>query len=89
MVTDDELAATLPDVQTDPVERMSLWTPEREVLAGIYDLLVNILAAQIATGGGKPPEMKPYPRPMTAFHRARDRSIQEQHESLAKRLTGG
>lgn len=38
------------------------WTPEKSALADIYDML-GVLVRQVASIGGEPPEIPPYPRP--------------------------
>jgi len=84
---DDELAASMLDTPgAPPDERMSHWTPELAVLAAMFDRLGTVVAAVIGSAGGKPPDIAPYPRPVTAGQRARERSRRDDHDRLVMRL---
>lgn len=67
---------------------MSEWSPERELLAVVVDRLGDVLRALVAVNGGKPPRVPPYPRPTTAWQRARNREAMRSHEALVARLKG-
>ena len=62
--------------------RMSEWTPDVARLTDIYDRLGELVAAVIATAGGKPPKLVPSRRPRTELDRLRDRSAQARHAGL-------
>lgn len=68
---------------------MSTFSAEVEVLSSIADLLKQgnqlFLSANSKPGSQKP-EFKPYPRPKTAFDRAKQRVRRERHEALSARL---
>ena len=85
---DDELISTLPQSkdQAPAVEKLSSYSPEKEVLAAIYDRLGTLLAVAITSGGGNAPNFEPFPRPTSAFQRVKQHSAHERHESLVKRL---
>lgn len=57
------------------------WTPEVEVLAGVFDRLADVANFIVAGNGGKPTKVQPYPRPVTAFDRVKER----QHIVLSDR----
>lgn len=67
-------------------ERLSEWSPEREMLVAIFDRLGSVIAALIAVNGGTPPKIPPYPRPVTALERVRHRQARTRHERLVDRL---
>jgi hypothetical protein len=84
---DDELAKTMPNFgDGDPVQSLAEWSPEKEALAAIFDRLGTLIQATIAAGGGKPPALAPFPRPETAFQRAKEDTAQQRHQDLVRRL---
>lgn len=83
---DPELAR--PGAEACP-PRLTEFGPEVEALAGIYDLLASLLANVVSLGGGEPPKIPPYRRPVTASERAREAEARRRHEDLVRRLTGG
>jgi hypothetical protein len=85
---DEELAEALAQSapEEDPEERLSIWTPERELLAAVYDRLGSVIAALVAVNGGHPPDIIPFPRPVSAAQRARIKSRREDHARLVARL---
>ncbi len=85
---DEEIAEELLDEIPVHVERISIWSPEREVLAAIYDRLGNLLRVTVAASNGIPPDLDPFPRPVTAHQRLRAKRDDEQYESLVERLIG-
>jgi hypothetical protein len=85
---DEELAQAMPESDEPPEERLSTWSPEREVLAACFDRLGEVIRALVAVNGGKPPNITPYPRPVTAMQRARIAKAQERRAQLSKRLLG-
>lgn len=90
-VSDDEeyaeLAADEGSGKPQP-PRLADYSPEREALDAIRDLLAQSVAVAISAAGGKPPKFKPADRPVTAADRARSRAAMRKHESLAARLLG-
>lgn len=73
--------------------KLAQFSPEVEALAGVYDLLAALLANVVSLGGGKPPRIPPYPRPVTASQLAAERAERDaarrQHEELVRRLIPG
>lgn len=77
---DEELAESMaeraqPPAKDDGAPKPPLqdWTMQVDVLAAIYDRLGSVIDAVVASAGGKPPRMKPMPRPETATDRAQRR----------------
>lgn len=69
------------------------WTefsPEVQVLADIADRLGSLLSVVVQLGGGKPPRLKPYPRPGDEKRRqaekARFAERWARHKALAARV---
>lgn len=83
---DDEVAAVLGLPDGKRVERMSEWTPEREVGADIFDRLGTLISVEMQMNGNKNPRLKPYPRPVTATQRLMDSERKRQHDWLSERL---
>lgn len=82
---DDELAeASLAEVDGRASSGPSLadWSPEAAYTVAVVDRLGELISALIAAHGGKPPKVRPLPRPRTAFDRARWKRSQERHQSL-------
>lgn len=71
---------------TPSAPTLAQFSPERETLAGIHDLLGALLANVIALGGGKVPQIRPHPRPVTASQRAEKEAARRQHENLVRQL---
>jgi hypothetical protein len=65
-------------------QRMSRFTSEVAILADLYDRVGLLIQA---TAGVKPSDVPPYPRPVTAFQRARFNSNRAHHSDLVERLT--
>jgi hypothetical protein len=77
---DEELAEQAlknPAPKADPV-RMRDWSPLMEAMAVQIDRLGDVVQAIIAAQGGKPPKIKPFPRPRTAADKLRDPRRQHQ-----------
>lgn len=84
---DEELAAELAEMPMESAEvRMAVWSPELEVLAAVFDRLGSVVAAVVASTGNRPPDLQPFPRPVTAAERARFAANRERRERLVKRL---
>ncbi len=80
----DDPELTVPPRPGPP--KLAQFSPEVEALAGVYDLLAAILANVIAIGGGKPPKIDPYARPVTASQLAAKAAQDAADEALHQRL---
>lgn len=69
--------------------KMAEFGPVVQALAGIYDLQAALLRTVSAAVGGRPPEVRPYPRPVTAGEKARRDQARREFEELDRYLTGG
>lgn len=59
------------------------WSPEVEWLAANFDRMGELIQAVVAgIPGGKPPRIRPAPRPETALDRARRRRAWTRHDAL-------
>lgn len=68
--------------------RLTEFSPEVEALAGVHDLLGSLLSVVVSLGGGRPPKVAPYRRPVTASARAERDEARQAHRDLVRRLTG-
>lgn len=66
--------------------RMSEWSEEVAALAAMVDRLGVLIRALVSLNGGKPPDLDPYPRPVTAVDRLRERRGRERHLRLLGEL---
>lgn len=64
--------------------RMRDWSPLMEAMATQIDRLGDVVQAVIAAQGGKPPKIKPFPRPKTAVEELR--SPQHQHKRILSKV---
>lgn len=62
------------------------FTPEVASLYDVVDRLGEVVAAIIASAGGKPPAVTPLPRPRTGIEKARARKARERHLSLVEEV---
>lgn len=71
-----------------PVRPPSLaeFPPVVEAIASVHDLLAALLAVQIRRGGGQPPKIAPYPRPVTAAQLAAQYGRMVRHRDLVARM---
>ena len=69
-------------------ERLSEWTPEREVLAEAVDRLGALISVLMQVNGNKAPHLPPFPRPHLAAHRLAERQARDLHDRLHERLYG-
>lgn len=85
LAQDDELAEA--DESAGPrVISLTEWSPEVEALAVVVDRLADVANCIIGTAGGRPSRVAPYPRPVTAFDRARARRRREAAIELERKL---
>lgn len=70
-----------------PRRRMSEWSPEVEALAAVVDRLGEVVAVLVAVNGGKPGQLKPYLRPVTAADEVRARQAHQSHLRLLSKIT--
>lgn len=64
--------------------RMRDWSPELELLTAIADRLGDVVQAVIAVQGGKPPRIRPLPRPQTATDKLND--PREKHRRILSKV---
>lgn len=84
---DEDLAAQAAEQPPAPgasAVRMREWSPLLEMLTVIADRQADLIQAVIAAAGGKPPKIKPLPRPKTALDRLR--SPRKQHEKILAKV---
>ncbi|MCW2904930.1 MAG: 16, gp15 [Streptosporangiaceae bacterium] len=86
IANDDEHAANV-DLNAAPAPpSLTEWSPVVAGLAVVADRLGTLIGVQVARGGGSPPKLTPYPRPVTAAHRRKERRLLENHKALVARL---
>lgn len=87
---DDELAAEVGDLpKGSDIVSLTEWTPEVQALAAIVDRLAELINAVVVnhpSGKGRPTRVRPWPRPVTAFDRARTRRIREAADDMVAQL---
>lgn len=94
MAADEDLARQVlereragePAPTPGPSERFSEWSPERDALARIEDLLGQLLAITIKAAGGTSRVPKPAPRPTSVVQRLREDDRTVGHLRLVRRL---
>lgn len=62
------------------------WDIKTELTAQMVDLQKELIAVQVARGGGKPGQVKPTPRPRNHMEELREQQRAQQHESLVNRV---
>jgi hypothetical protein len=88
-IVDDEDLADAVDAAAQSTPSVSEWSPTVAALAVIADRLATLINVQVARGGGKPGQVDPYPRPVTAAQRVRGRRRMERHQRLVSLLLPG
>lgn len=85
---DEDLAREMLDQPEPPARapRLTEFGPDVRVLAEIRDLQASILAVLIKANGGKPQKTKPYPRPVTAMQKLRQKIRYSRHKDLVRRV---
>jgi len=63
------------------------WSPLMEAMAVQIDRLGDLVQAVIAVQGGKPPQIKPFPRPKTASDKLAD--PRRQHRKILSKVMIG
>lgn len=88
MAQDDELAEGVVVEPSSGAHRVSLteFPPEVEALAAVVDRLGEVVAAVVASAGGKARRVRPWPRPVTAADRARARAVSAATDDLERQL---
>ncbi len=84
---DRELAEQMldsPAPEKGDAMRMRDWSPLMEAMATQIDRLGDVVQAVIAAQGGKPPKIKPFPRPKTAMEELR--SPQHMHKRILAKV---
>lgn len=82
LADDDELVENSPEPKPQP-PKLTEFSAET---AAIVDRLGDVISAVIAAGGGEPPAIPPYPRPVTAAERAKKRNRWRAHDALVARV---
>lgn len=83
---DDEAAELFPPPAEPGPPSLAEFPPVVEALAKVHDLLAALVSVQVARGGGQPPKIAPYPRPVTAAERAAKRARLARHRAIVARL---
>lgn len=84
---DDELAAQVGDLpKGSDTPPLTEWTPEVQALAMVVDRLAEVANAVVASAGQRTSRVRPYPRPVTAFDRARTKRIREATDDMVAQL---
>lgn len=89
---DEELAEAVVD-QQEAMEKLGkkvprhapsleTFSPEVYEIAAAVDRLGEVIVTQIAAAGGKPPRVRPTPRPQSAFDRVKARRSWARHGDL-------
>lgn len=92
MSNDEDLAAALLSRPKDERSkqarrpRVSEYSPELERLIDVVDRLGEVMAATVAAAGGKPPKVRPQPRPETAMDRLREQQRYLKHKRTVSRV---
>ncbi len=79
-------AVSQPSVEASP--RLSEYSTSVELLAAIFDRLGELTRVTVASAGGKPGEVRPWPRPMTEIERAQRQARMDRHEALVTEIMG-
>lgn len=66
--------------------RISEWSSELEKLTDVVDRLGEVMQAVVASNGGKPPKIRPQPRPRTAVDKLREKKRYEHHKKVVSRV---
>lgn len=90
---DDELAELLAAERDDEDEdaparapRITEFGPTNQLLTAVYDRLGEVIAAIVASAGGKPPPVRPSPRPETAADRLAKKVAEASQDYLLEQI---
>lgn len=72
--------------QPDRRPKISEWDLNAEKLTDIVDRLGELMQATVAAAGGKPPKVRPQPRPKTAIDKLREKRRYEHHRKVVSRV---
>lgn len=86
LADDEELAASMDEDPAPRPPRLTEWSPEVAAIAASLDRLGEVLCALIAGNGQAPPKIAPYPRPVTASQRIKQRRRMQKHQALVARV---
>lgn len=86
LADDEELAASMDEDPAPRPPRLTEWSPEVAAIAASLDRLGEVLCALIAGNGQTPPKISPYPRPVTASQRLKQRRRMQKHQALVARV---
>jgi hypothetical protein len=86
---DEDLADAVDEASVRQTPPLTEWSPTMGALAVIADRLAALVNVQVARGGGRPARVTPYPRPVTAAEKVRERRRLERHERLVALLLPG
>lgn len=78
----EQLLALADDAPASSAPPLTDMTPEAQRLDAVIDRLGEVARAVIGAAGGKPPKLKPTPRPVNALQRVRERAAEARHEAL-------
>jgi hypothetical protein len=85
LALDEELAEQVADRDEPTAEyrpRITEWSPTEQLLAALYDRMGEVVAAVVASAGGKPTMPEGWPRPETAADRVLRRKQKQEYDDL-------
>lgn len=74
------------DRKGDRRPKISEWDLYAEKLTDVVDRLGEVMQAVVASAGGKPPKVRPQPRPRTAVDKLREKRRYEHHKKVVSRV---
>jgi hypothetical protein len=89
IANDEELADSAETEAAASAPPLTEWSPVVAALAAVADRLGTLINVQVARGGGQTTKVVPYPRPVTAAQRVKERNRLRRHEDLVARLLPG
>lgn len=86
LADDEELAASMDGDPAPRPPKLTEWSPEVAAIVASFDRLGDVLCTLIAANGMQPPKIPPYPRPVTAAERIKQRRRMQKHQDLVARV---
>jgi hypothetical protein len=86
IANDEELADGAEGEAAPSAPPLTEWSPVVAALAAVADRLSTLINVQVARGGGQTTKIAPYPRPVTAAQRIKERNKLTRHQELVARL---